>query len=260
MTKSQKYSPAFSIPLLYFMVLVCLIEAAVRLFGVPAFLLPAPSSVALEIWQTGPSILTHLLVTMGEALGGFVVGNVCAIGFAILFSNIRSLRQGLYPFIVGLQAVPLVAIAPFITIWFGPGVGGKIAMAALICYFPATVIATNGFSNVNRDGWELLVSMGASRWRIFWSLAVPSAIPGIVSALEVSATLCTIGAIVAELSGASRGIGFLILQASYEFHTAQLFAILVLTALATIALFKAVQFIGGKYAAKYRFSYVGLDK
>ena len=132
---------------------------------------------------------------------------------------------------------------------------GKAVMAGLICYFPATVISTDGFSNVNRDAYAYLSSIGASQWRIFWSLRFPSAIPSMISALQVSVPLATIGAIVAELSGSSEGVGYLILRASYEFQTAMLFAVLILTSLFTVAIFKFVQFMGSKYARRYRLSY-----
>jgi NitT/TauT family transport system permease protein len=97
--------------------------------------------------------------------------------------------------------------------------------------------------------------MGATWWQIFKSLRFPSAIPGIVSALQVSATLCTIGAVVAELAGANKGVGYLIVLASYEFRTPTLFAVLGMTSFATFLFFKTVQYIGRKYAEKYSFSY-----
>ena len=132
---------------------------------------------------------------------------------------------------------------------------GKAVMAALICYFPATVISTNGFMRVNRDALLLLQSIGASRWRTFFGLQLPSAVPGILSALEVSATLCFVGAVVAELAGASKGVGYLIVRASYEFDSTRLFAVLTITSIATIAFFALVRYIGSHYARRYRFSY-----
>lgn len=244
-----------ALPCVYLVVLLLLVELGVRITQMPEYLLPAPSLVLQEVLRKVPVFLPHLAVTMTEALLGFVGGNVFAILFGFLFSQWRTIRQGFYPLIVGFQAVPIVAIAPFVIIWFGPGLAGKAFMAALICYFPATVIATNGFSRVNRDALAFMMSLGASRWRIFWSLQFPSAIPAIVSALQVSATLCTVGAIVAELSGASEGVGYLIIRASYEFRTVTLFAILAITSVATFALFKAVQLLGNRYGRRFTFSY-----
>jgi len=169
------------------------------------------------------------------------------------------MRQGFYPILVGFQAVPILAVAPFVSIWFGPGILGKAIMAGLICYFPATVISTDGFSRSNRDALFLLRSFGCSRWRIFSALQFPSAIPALVSAFEVSATLCTIGAVVAELSGASKGVGYLILMASYEFRTTTLFAVLAVTSFATLALFKTVQILGKAYVRRYTFSYASTE-
>lgn len=242
-------------PWLYFTGLLVIVEFIVRISDIPEYLLPAPSVVIVEIYTKFWTILVHLAVTFAEAFIGFLGGNICAIFFGFIFSHWKPARQGFYPIIIGMQAVPVVAIAPFILIWFGSGIIGKAIMAGLICYFPATVTSTDGFSKLNRDGLLLLQSMGASQWRIFMSLRLPSAIPGIMSALQVSASLCTIGAIVAELAGASKGVGYLIVMASYEFRTPTLFAVLSLTSFVTFFFFKAIQLIGNKYARKYSFSY-----
>lgn len=230
-------------------------EAAIRLAGVPDYLLPMPSAVLREIVTQMPRFLPHLRVTMTEAILGFLGGNVAAILFGFLFSQWRLLREGGYPLIVALQAVPIVAVAPFIMIWFGPGLAGKAIMAGLLCYFPATVIATDGFSRVNREALNFMLSLGASRWQVFSALRLPSAIPSILSALEVSATLCTVGAVVAELAGSSEGIGYLVVRASYEFRTVTLFAVLSVTSCSTLVLFKAVQALGRRYGRRFSFSF-----
>jgi NitT/TauT family transport system permease protein len=242
-------------PWTYLLAILAIAEVVLRVLRVPEYLLPLPTNVAAAACSNTPLISHHLLVTLSEALLGFAAGNSCAIAFGFLFSLWRPVRQGLYPVIVGMQAVPVVAIAPFIQIWFGPGIAGKAIMAALICYFPATVISTNGFSKVNRDGLLFLQSLGATTWQIFGELRFPSAIPSIMSALQVSASLCIVGAVVAELAGANEGVGYLIVRASYEFRTTDLFAILAATSLASYVFFKFIEFIGNIYATKYSFSY-----
>ena len=242
-------------PWIYFVVILVFVEAFLRIFDVPEYLLPLPTRVVAAAVAKVSLISKHLLVTLSEALLGFIAGNSCAIAFGFLFSLWRPVRQGIYPIIVAMQAVPIVAIAPFIQIWFGSGMTGKAVMAALICYFPATVISTNGFSKANRDALLFLESLGASRWQVFHRLRFPSAIPGIMSALQVSASLCVIGAVVAELAGANKGVGYLIVSASYEFRTTDLFAILAITSIASFVLFKLVEFVGNVYATKYSFSY-----
>ncbi len=243
------------LPWAYFFGLLIAVEIVLRLLQTPEYLLPLPSKVFAGAAAKIALISEHLGITFAEAILGFAVGNLCAVVFGFLFSLWRPIRQGFYPIVVGMQAVPIVAIAPFIQIWFGPGIMGKAIMAGLICYFPATVISTNGFARANRDGMFLLQSIGASQWQIFKSLRLPSAIPSIMSAFQVSASLCMIGAIVAELSGASEGVGYLIVRASYEFRTVDLFAVLVVTSLASFAFFKAVEFLSNVYASKYSFSY-----
>lgn len=243
------------LPWSYLILLLLIAEFFLRILQIPEYYLPTPSRTLETIITDWFIIWEHLTITITEAMIGFICGNVLAIVFGFFFSQWKSLRQGMYPIIVALQAVPIVAIAPFLIIWFGPGITGKSIMAGLICYFPAVVISTDGFSRVNREAYLLLKSMGASWSKIFKLLRIPSAIPEIFSALQVSATLCFVGAIVAELAGANKGIGFLILKASYEFRTAQLFAILAVTSLVTFGFFKIIQVTGKKYAKKYSFSY-----
>ena len=247
-------------PYLCFMLLLILAEVLIRALRIPNYLLPPPSVIIAEGARNIPLLMRHLAITFLEAVLGFIVGNVCAILFGFIFSQWRLARQGFYPIVVAFQAVPIVAVAPFVNIWFGPGLVGKVVMAALICYFPAAVISTDGFSKVNRDALALLRSLGATKQRIFRVLSLPSAIPAIVSALQVSATLCMVGAVVAELSGSDKGAGYLILRASYEFRTPMLFAVLAVTSGATFGLFKCVQLLGGYYARRYTFSYAIPDE
>ncbi|MGH0028960.1 MAG: ABC transporter permease [Myxococcota bacterium] len=221
----------------------------------PEYYLPAPSVVLRVLVERFGQIAPHLGVTLTEAILGFVVGNLAAIGFALAFSEIRVVRESLYPLVVGLQAVPVVAVAPFVTVWFGPGLAGKAFLAGLICYFPAVVVATDSFARVDRESFMFLRSLGATRWEIFRHLRLPSAVPGVFSALRISITLCTVGAVVAELSGAGRGVGYLIVRASYEFNTPLLFAVLLATSSATFLLFRFVERIGDRYSARFGFTH-----
>jgi len=200
----------FSVFVSTLILLTITIEVFLRVLKIPEYFFPLPSLVFEEIYLKSNIFIPHLLITMGEAIIGFLGGNICALIAAIIFSEIRIVKLSFYPLMVGLQAVPIIAIAPFINIWFGSGLLSKAIMAGLLCYFPAVVIATNGFSSVNNDALSLLKSVGANRWQIFYHLRFPSAIPSLLSALQISSTLCTIGAIVAELSGANQGIGYLI--------------------------------------------------
>lgn len=247
-------------PLVALLALLIVFECCLRIFDVPAYLVPLPSQVLMAIGHGALIIIKHLSYTLAEALLGFIIGNLFAIAFGVIFSVCRIVRNSLFPLIVGLQAIPIVAIAPYIQIWFGPGLLGKVFLAALVCYFPATVISTTGFSRANKDASILLEAMGANRWQTLKYLRIPGAVPSILSALKISASLCMIGAIVAELAGAAQGIGYLILRASYEFRSADLFGYVSITTLVCYLLFKGVELLGNIYAKKYSFSYSSSDR
>lgn len=255
-SKTQSHAaPAWLKSILYFSILLGGTEFVIRAFAVPSYLLPAPSTVIAEMIRISPDLIYHLGITASEALLGFAVGNILAIFFGALICLVRPFREGVYPLLVAFQAVPIVALAPFVNMWFGTGLAGKVVLAALMCYFPATVISANGFAAVNRDALALLYSAGASEGDVFRILRVPSAIPAIFAALEVSATLSTIGAVVAEIAGSNKGIGYLIVRASYEFRTSTLFAALATISLATVAQFKVVHWLGMRLSSRFRFSY-----
>ena len=243
------------LPIVTVVAAVISLEVAVVILKPPAHLLPAPSAVLYELVYSLPNTLPHLSITTVEAFFGFALGNVAAALFAVAFSQVRLVRVAVYPVFIALQAVPIIAIAPFVGIWFGTGLVGKAAISALICYFPATVIMTDALLNVNRDGLKFMQSMGASQLEVFRHLAFPTAVPSVLAALQVSSTLCFVGAIVAELSGADSGIGFLILKASYEYRTSTLFALLILISAVTVTFYLAVATIARKVARRFTIQY-----
>lgn len=246
-------------PILASLLLVGVIELGVAYGGVPEYLFPPPSQVAIELWNNLPSYLPHLLLTVIEAMIGFLVGNVLAAVFALGFSQVTMLRIGIYPLVIGFQAIPILAIAPFVAIWFGTDILGKSVVAALICYFPATVIMTDALTNLNKDALKFLSSLGANRGDVFRYLALPSSVPASLAALQVSSTLCFVGAIVAEISGSESGIGFLILKASYEYQTKTLFAVLVLVSVVTLAFFLVVRTASTRLTRRFSLRYANTD-
>ena len=243
------------LPLLGAMVITVALEWLLGTLLVPDHFFPRPSVVFEEITINFGHFLPHIGLTFGEAAIGFVVGNIAAFVFAILFSQLRIFRQTFYPLVIAFQAVTILAIAPFVAIWFGTDLLGKAIVAAIICYFPATVILTNALTELNRDAHRFLLSLGASRAEILRYLAIPSAVPAVFSAVQVSSVLCVVGALVAEFSGSDFGAGYLILKASAEYQTKTLFAILALVSMVTFAIYFLVGAVGTKVTKTLGFKY-----
>jgi len=217
--------------------MVLLWEATVVFCEVPDYVVPAPSAVFGEITREFDLLLRHTAITVAEAGLGFLAANVLAVFTAVLFVHVPFLERVVFPSFVTLQSIPIVAFAPLIGLWFGEGLLGKVIMAALITIFPMVVNATTGLRAVDREAIDLMRTLSASRYQILMKLRFPSSLPFIISALRISGPLAVVGAIVAELSAASSGIGYLILVAAYRVETVRLFACLFFAAAAGIMFF-----------------------
>lgn len=229
---------AFGLRLLFIAALIGLWELVVVELDVPAFLVPAPSHVARALYAGAQSglYLTHLYVTVGETLLGFALG--CALAFVSgsLIALSRTVEYYLYPLIVMFQSLPKVALAPLIVIWFGVGVTSKVVTAALIAFFPLMVNTVAGLRSADEDRINLLRSLAASRWQIFRMLQLPSALPYVFAGLESAMIFALVGAIVAELLGAEKGLGMLMQSMTFSMDTAGQFSILFLFALLGLVL------------------------
>ena len=216
-------------------------EFWVNIRDVPAYLYPSASAVGRELLDEGPSLAAEdLSWTMIEAVLGFLLGSTAAVLAAITFVHAKFIERVLFPWAIVLQTVPIVAVAPVLTIWFGFTLTPKVMIAALICFFPVLVNTTKGLRAISSQALELMSVLSASKWSIFWRLRVPSSLPYVFAGLKVASTLSVIGAIVAEFTGADRGIGFVIIQASYRIDTRLMFAGIALSSAAGIVFFNII--------------------
>lgn len=201
----------------------------------PTFMLPSPSDVFRRFLKTinDGSLFLHLGTTLYEVLLGLALGVVTATILGYLVAKSRWMERLLAPYIVASQSVPMVAIAPLLVIWFGPGLLSKILIAALIVFFPVLVNTVVGVRAVPEDLHALMRSLQASRWQTLRLLEIPAALPVFFGGLRVGATLAVIGAVVGEFVGADRGLGFLINVGRGLYDTALVFvAMFVLIGLA----------------------------
>lgn len=228
----------FSLRLLLILAVLVVWEALVRLFDVPAFILPRPSNVFMALYRGTVSTMyiEHLRVTLTETLIGFAVGSSLALALGTLVALSRRTEYFLYPFIVMFQAMPKVALAPIIIVWFGLGLISKVVTAALVAFFPLLVNTIVGLRSTDEDRLNLMRSLAASRWQIFWMLQLPNAMPYIFAGLEIAMIFSLLGAIVAELVGAESGLGMLIQSMNFTMDVAGQFSVLLILSMVGLAL------------------------
>ncbi len=228
-------------------------EAAVHLFKIEVFILPPPSSIAFAFkngfgitgslnpadwWKSISSSLyaQHFGVTMLETLLGFLVGSALAFLLGTVVALSRRVEYFLYPFIVMFQAMPKVALAPLIIVWFGLGLTSKVINAALVAFFPLMVNTIVGLRSSEEDRINLMRSLAASKWQIFWMLQLPNALPYIFAGLEIAMIFALIGAIVAEFVGAEKGLGMLMQSMNMNADVAGQFSILIILSVVGLVL------------------------
>ena len=197
-----------------------------------------------EVWgafgEDGDLLLDNAGVTLVEVLLGLALSIVAGVAFAIAMHLSRTLREAAYPLVVASQAIPIVVLAPIFVLAFDYGIGPKLAIVALICFFPITVNVLDGLRSVEEDQLKLMRSFGASRLRTLRSVELPSALPSFFSGLRVAATVSVIGAVFGEWAGADKGLGRLVLLGNNQLQTPRVYAGVVLLTLMAVALFALV--------------------
>ncbi len=212
-------------------------QLAVWLGNFPSFLLPSPQQVGVRFVQatTDGTLARNTLVTLSEVLAGLALGVGVASALGYLLARSLHLERLLSPYIIASQSIPIVAIAPLLVIWFGPGIFSKILVCALIVFFPVLVNTVVGVRSVPEDLRDLMRSLQATRWQILKSLELPAALPVFLGGLRIGATLSVIGAVVGEFVGAKSGLGFMVNVGRGVYDTALVFvAVITLIALAMI--------------------------
>jgi NitT/TauT family transport system permease protein len=198
--------------------------ALVYILKVPPFIAPSPSLVAATLYAKFGLLMSNLAPTAIEAVSGFLLGNVTAIVIATTFVHKKIIEEAFFPIVVIINTIPVVAKAPILVLLLGNGMEPKIAIAALICFFPTLVNMVRGLEAVNPQAMELMRVLSASKTEVFFKLRLFNSLPYLFSALKISASTSVIGAIVGEWIGSTNGIGALIIQATYAFDSALLYA------------------------------------
>jgi NitT/TauT family transport system permease protein len=233
---------------LSFVLLLGVWELAVHRYAINSILLPPPSKIwrALAEGVTSGLYLKHFLVTVGEAGMGFCIAALAGVVIGTLVTQFWLLERTVYPYLIALQSMPKIAIAPLIVIWFGYGATSKVVIAAMISFFPILVNVVVGLRNCDASKIDLVRSLSGSPWQIFWYVKLPNALPFMFAGFNIAIIFCILGAIVGEFVGGEAGLGFLIVAANTTLDVAQVFAVLIVLATLGVTVFLAVQLVHRK--------------
>ncbi|MCL6707675.1 ABC transporter permease [Pseudomonas sp. R2.Fl] len=203
-------------------------EILCRGLSVSTFVLPLPSQIFVTLYNRFPALWPHLLQTIQTTSLGFAISLVVGIALGAAIGTSRLAYDALYPLLVGFSSIPKVALIPIFVVWFGAGTGPAILTAFVISVFPIVVNVATGLATTERDLEDLLKSLGASRWDIFWNVGLPRSLPYLFAAMKVAITVAFIGSITSETIASNKGIGNAMLIASTNFDMPLVFAGLML--------------------------------
>jgi ABC-type nitrate/sulfonate/bicarbonate transport system permease component len=204
---------------------------------VESFLAPSPAEIASSLWENRALLAENAWVTMQEILLGFLCGLVLGLGCGFLLRPFETLRLSFYPLIVGSQAIPIVVFAPILLVWFGFGIGPKLAVVALVCFFPIAVATADGLRSVDPAATKMMRTLDASRGQLLWRLEAPTALPFTFRGAKIGVTFAPLAAIFGEWVGANSGLGVLIREDSARLATDRMFAAAFLLAAIALALY-----------------------
>jgi len=217
--------------------LIAVWELAVDLFKIPQFFLPSPYAVGKAIIEYWPALYRNSLFTLSTTLTGFglAVGFGLALGLAVGWS--RAIYAGIYPLMIGFNAIPKVAVVPILVLWFGIGFVPAVLTAFLISFFPIVVNVATGLATIEPELEDVLKALGASKLDIMRKVGIPRALPYFFGSLKIAITLAFVGSVISESVASNTGIGNLMLQAQAQFQVPLIFAGLVALAVEGIIMY-----------------------
>lgn len=232
-------------------------EIVVAVFGIPDYVVSAPTEFFAEMGASADMLLAATWVTLQEIVYGFVLSVVVGVLLAVAIVRFTWLERAIYPLVVLFQVVPKVALAPIFILWFGYELAPKLLLIVVIAFFPITLNMIVGLKAVDADLILVMRSVGASRNQILSRIQIPTSLPYVFAGMRIAITLAVIGAVVAEFSGASDGLGYLIQFASTQLDTPLMFAALILVSLLGVILYYGMSLI--ELALRGRFPHIKAD-
>jgi NitT/TauT family transport system permease protein len=231
------------LPTATFVALIGLWWLATIVFDWPSYIVPTPLEVADVIVDRWSFLISNCWTTLGEALLGFGLAIAIAVPFAVAITYSRALELTIYPALVALNAVPKIAIAPLLVIWMGFGLGPKVVMVILICFFPIVISTATGLKSTPAELVELSRSLPSSALQEFVRFRFPWSLPYVFVGLKVAISLAVIGAVVGEFVGATKGLGYVIVASGQSADTTLAFAAVVLLSVMSILLFYGIALV-----------------
>ncbi len=231
--------------------LACEWDLLSDLLNIEDFLVPSPSQIAASLWEDRSLLADNAWVTLREVVFGFALAVVVGLAFAVAMHLFETLRRAVYPLLVASQTIPVIAIAPILVVWFGYGIGPKLAIIALVCFFPIAVNTYDGLRAVDPDLLKMMRTLDASRAQILRRVEAPSALPFAFSGAKIAVAVAVIGAVFGEWSGSDEGLGHLMLTANAQLQTDLLFAAIAVLSTIAMILFGLLA-LGERYLLSWR--------
>lgn len=228
-------------PLVTILALLAIWQAVVSVGLVPNFLLPTPVQVVQALVEDAALLASHCVATLAEAAAGLAVGVALGFAFAVLMDRFEGFYLAFEPLMTISQTIPTVAIAPLLVLWLGYGALPKIVLVIISTFFPITVSLASGFRSVDSDVIDLMRTMNASRWQIFWYAKLPAATEQFFSGLKISATYAIVGAVIAEWLGGNEGLGVYMTRVRKSFSYDRMFAAIIVISALSLALMRLVE-------------------
>lgn len=227
-------------PVALFLLLLVAWQGIVTLFDIPEYILPAPTDIAVVLYQDAQALVRHAWATTTTAVIGLLLGTALGVGIAVLLTVSARIRAALLPLIVVSQSIPMVVLAPIFVVWFGFGLFPRLLVVALVCFFPITLAAASGLLSADRDQVDLVRSMGGGRVDVGRHVLLPGALPDFFTGLKVAASYAMFGAVVGEWIGSAVGLGIYVERSRASYATDQMFAGVTVIALVSVLLFAVV--------------------
>ncbi|MDC0230215.1 ABC transporter permease [Deltaproteobacteria bacterium] len=231
------------LPIGVFAALLVAWEGAVQIFGIPVYLLPAPSVIWTDTIAIASTIGNHTLATLGTVIMGFLISFAISLPLAVFMTSSPLISSAIYPLLVLTQSIPKVALAPILVVILGANELPRLVITFLVAFFPLVIAISVGFMAVPEELTELGRSFKASKFQELYRIRLPYAVPFIFSGLKVAIALAVVGAVVGEFVNADKGLGYMIITATAFFKVPVAFGALIILSVMGVVLFQIVVII-----------------